>query len=78
MGGFSVNRRLQSVVVTDDQTVKKRNLTIVLNKQNAHIQFTKEIEENGKISFLDQTSTTTVTIPYIKGTSEIIARILQP
>ena len=78
MGGFSVNHRLQSVVVTDDQTVKKRNLTIVLNKQNAHIQFTKEIEENGKISFLDQTSTTTVTIPYIKGTSEIIARILQP
>ena len=24
-----------------------------LNKQNASIQFTKEIEENGKISFLD-------------------------
>ena len=24
-----------------------------LNKQNADIQFTKEIEENGKISFLD-------------------------
>ena len=24
-----------------------------LNRQNAHIQFTKEIEENGKIPFLD-------------------------
>ena len=31
MGGFSVNRRLQSVIVTDDQAVKKRNLTIALD-----------------------------------------------
>ena len=31
MGGFSVNRRLLSVVVMDDQAVKKRNLTIVLD-----------------------------------------------
>ena len=94
-----------------------------LNRKNAHIQFTKEIEDNGKIPFLDclvirdnnrlqttvyrkpthtdrlyncdfvtrnsyrtkpnetntnLTPTTKVTIPYIKGTSEIIARILQP
>ena len=31
MGGFSVNRRLYSAVVTDDQAVNKRNLTIVLD-----------------------------------------------
>ena len=31
MGEFSVNRRLQSFVVTNDQAVKKRNLTIVLD-----------------------------------------------
>ena len=101
-----------------------------LNRQNPHIQFTKEIEENGKIPFLDclvsrdenklrnqlpkpetsylnnvfsknnynadfvrrntykpaehnatnanPTPVTTATIPYIKGTSETIARILQP
>ena len=110
-----------------------------LNEQNADIQFTKEIEENGKLPFLDclvsrdnnelrttvyrkpthtdrlldessynprvfhknnynadfirrniyrpteadatnrnPTPVTTVTIPYIKGTSETISRILQP
>ena len=93
-----------------------------LNRQNADIQFTKEIEENGKIPFLDclvtrdnnnklnttvyrkpthtdnknnynkdfvrrntykntgpnATPVTTVTIPCVKGTSETIARILQP
>ena len=31
MGRFSVNRRLQSVVVTNDQAVKTRNLTIILD-----------------------------------------------
>ena len=56
-----------------------------LNEQNADIQFTKEIEENGKLPFLDclisrhsNELRTTVTIPYIKGTSETISRILQP
>ncbi|KAL9972266.1 hypothetical protein ACROYT_G018545 [Oculina patagonica] len=93
-----------------------------LNEQNADIQFTREIEENGKLPFLDclvsrdnnkirttvyrkpthtdrlldETSynptshkATTIktltrraqlvsTLPYIKGTSETIARILQP
>ena len=29
MGAFPVNCRLYSVVVTDDQAVKKRNLTII-------------------------------------------------
>ena len=31
MGGVSVNCRLYSVVVTNDQAVKKRNVTIVLD-----------------------------------------------
>ena len=31
MGAFPVNCRLYSVVVTDDQAVKKRNLTIILH-----------------------------------------------
>ena len=92
-----------------------------LNEQNTDIQFTREVEENGKLPFLDfsvsrddnslrtsvyrkptdywtshpttrhhtkpllsgllndnATPTTTATIPYIKGISETISRILQP
>ena len=36
-----------------------------LNRQNADIQFTKEIEENGKIPFLDQTAWSLATTSYI-------------
>ena len=66
-----------------------------LNEQNTNIHFNKEIEENGKIPFLDclvtrennnirrndssnNSYTTTATIPYVRGTSETIARILRP
>ena len=75
-----------------------------MNEQNTNIQFTKEIEENGKIKHLNtvfiknnynvdfikrntyirlndssnNSYTTAATIPYVRGTSETIARILRP
>ena len=64
-----------------------------LNRQNADIQFTKEIEENGKIPFLDclvtrdnsrlratiyKKPTHTNRLLDLRGSSETIARMLQP
>ena len=74
-----MTRRAQIVCDSDDSlTVEINHLNTVFTKNNYSTDF---IERNTYIRPNDISSnsyTTTATIPYIRGTSETIARILRP
>ena len=69
------------IVDTDSLTDETNYLNNVFSKNNYNAVFVrrnthKPAEQNGTNA--NPTPVTTATIPYIKGTSEMIAQILQP
>ena len=78
----TLTRRAQLVCDSPDRLADENNyLDNVFNKNNYNKDFVrrntyKNTEPN--VTNNDATPVTTVTIPYVRGTSETIARILQP
>ena len=80
----TLTRRAQLVYNSTDSLTDGTNyLNNVFSKNNYNTDFIKRntykpAEQNGTNASANPTPVTTATIPYIKGTSETIARILQP
>ena len=76
------HRRAQLVCDSPDSLAdENNNLDNVFNKNNYNKDFVRRntYKNTGpNVTNNNATPLTTVTIPYVKGTSETIARILQP
>ena len=76
----TLTRRAQLVCdSTDSLTDESKYLDNVFSKNNYNPDFIKRnVYKNNEPNTTNAKLVTTATIPYIKGTSETIARILQP
>ena len=76
----TLTRRAQLVCdSTDSLTDESKYLDNVFSKNNYNLDFVKRnVYKNNEPITTNAKPVTTATIPYIKGTSETIARILQP
>ena len=76
----TLTRRAQLVCdLTDSLTNESKYLDNVFSKNNYNPDFVKRnVYKNNEPNTTNAKPVTTATIPYIRGTSENIARILQP
>ena len=74
-----MTRRAQIVCDSDDSlTDEIQHLSTVLTKNNDNTDFNERNTYNRRNDSSSNSYTSTATIPYIRGTSETIARILRP